>query len=601
MGCSSSKSSPVSSSVLVLGATGNIGKATVLTLHKHHVNVTAGVRDPSSKEAQELANQGVKVIQADMNSEEDVLAEKLKGFESVLINSPGHIDRAKITINASKAAKKAGVQYILVVSVLVADNEVLFGKQFSEIEKEVKNLGISYGILRLPIFYENMLMQAQAIAQQGCFYGPVNADTQFCQVSVQDAGNAAAQIVSHYSDHKNQIFQITSDKKSQNEIASEFSKVLGKEVKYVQVSYEDARKSFVDHHLPEWQADGILELFKLIDDKNPSQLVLSNSFKEATGHNPTNVHDWISQHKQAFGGKEEIKKEGIIVVGASGKIGSATVKALAEKKAHVTAGVRDVSKASAIELEAAGAKLVHADMSQGQSELAAILAHYKAVFLVTPQVQNRVEIVSNAIKAAQEAKVDYLLVVSVSFAGNQDSVFGRQFGEIESEVQKSGLNHGLLRLPTFSENFLGSAATISSSNTFYGPIDGHYKMSTVSCHDAGVAAAEILLHHDKHHNKTYTIVSDLQSQDEIAHSFSKVLGREVKYVNATVEGIKQAMVAHIPEWEVNGIIEVSQLVEKQDASVSSLTHDFKTITGKDPTSNEAWIKQHEAAFAAKTE
>ncbi|KAL4438583.1 hypothetical protein ABPG74_015481 [Tetrahymena malaccensis] len=536
-----------------------------------------------------------------MSSEEDALAEKLKGFESVLINSPGHIDRTKITINASKAAKKAGVQYILVVSVLVAENDVLFGKQFGEIEKEVKSLGISYGILRLPIFYENMLMQAQAIAQQGCFYGPVNADAQFCQVSVQDAGNAAAQIVSHYKEHLNQTFQITSDKKSQNEIASEFSKVVGKEVKYVQVSYEDAKKSFLDHHLPEWQADGILELFKLIDDKNPSQLVLTNSFKEVTGGNATNVHDWISQHKQAFGAKEEIKKEGIIVLGASGNIGSATIKALLEKKAHVTAGVRDVSKANIKELEAAGAKIVHADMGQSASDLAAILAHYKAVFLVTPSSEDRAKIISNAIQAAKEAKVEYLLVVSVGVAGNQDVLFGRQFGEIEQEVQKSGLNYGLLRLPMFTENFLGSAATISSQNTFYGPIDGHFKMSSVSCHDAGVAAAEILHHHDKHHNKTYTIVSDLQSQDETAHSFTKALGREVKYVNATVEGTRQALIAFIPEWQVNGIIELYQLAEKQDASVSSLTHDFKTITGKDPTSNEAWIKQHEAAFAAKTE
>lgn len=128
MGCSSSKSSPQSSSVLVLGATGHIGKATVLTLKKHHVNVTAGVRDPNSKEAQEFVNSGIKVIQVDMGSAEDALAEKIKGFESVLINTPGHIDRTKIAINAAKAVKKAGAKYVLTVSVAVAETQVLFGK-----------------------------------------------------------------------------------------------------------------------------------------------------------------------------------------------------------------------------------------------------------------------------------------------------------------------------------------------------------------------------------------------------------------------------------------------------------------------------------------
>lgn len=56
------------------------------------------------------------------------MSEKLKGFESILINTPGHIDRAKITINAAKAAHKAGAKYVLVISVAVIDTDILFGK-----------------------------------------------------------------------------------------------------------------------------------------------------------------------------------------------------------------------------------------------------------------------------------------------------------------------------------------------------------------------------------------------------------------------------------------------------------------------------------------
>lgn len=90
----------------------------------------------------------------------------------------------------------------------------------------------------------------------------------------------------------------------------------------------------------------------------------------------------------------------------------------------------------------------------------------------------------------------------------------------------------------FIDNTYGNAQAISGSNTFYGPIDGTHKFASVSCEDAGVAAAEILLHHANHHKKSYTIISDHQNYDEMAHSFSTALGREIKYANAHYEGTK---------------------------------------------------------------
>lgn len=162
---------------------------------------------------------------------------------------------------------------------------------------------------------------------------------------------------------------------------------------------------------------------------------------------------------------------------------------------------------------------------------------------------NRAQITANAIKAAKDAKIEYILVVSLPFAGKDDILFGKQFGEIEKEVHASGLKYGLLKLPMFIENMYGNAQAIIHQNAFYGPIDGKHKFSTVSCDDAGVAAAEILINHEKHINKSYVIESDYQSHDEVAHSFSNALGREVKYVNASFEGTKKALLEHhMPEW-----------------------------------------------------
>lgn len=138
-----------------------------------------------------------------MSSEENALSEKLKGFESILINTPGHIDRTKISINAAKAAHKAGAKYLLTISVSLIETDVLFAKQFKEIEEEIKKLGINYGFLRLPMFIDNFYMQVEPITKQGQFYGPIDGDLPFIQVSVQDVANAATVVLSHYTDYKN--------------------------------------------------------------------------------------------------------------------------------------------------------------------------------------------------------------------------------------------------------------------------------------------------------------------------------------------------------------------------------------------------------------
>ena len=66
-------------------------------------------------------------------------------------------------------------------------------------------------------------------------------------------------------------------------------------------------------------------------------------------------------------------------------------------------------------------------------------------------VQDRAALTINGINAAKDASVPFLLVLSVPTAG-QDTVFGRQFGEIEEAATSSGVPTTLLRLPLFTDN-----------------------------------------------------------------------------------------------------------------------------------------------------
>ena len=118
---------------------------------------------------------------------------------------------------------------------------------------------------------------------------------------VGDAGKATAAILVESSKHANKTYPIVSDHHTHTDVAKTFSEALGKEVTVTTNSYEDAKKYLMGVGLPEWQVDGILELYKLIDSRSPTtnQENLSK-FKDTTGEDPTNLNGWVNAVAPAF-------------------------------------------------------------------------------------------------------------------------------------------------------------------------------------------------------------------------------------------------------------------------------------------------------------
>ncbi|EWS73655.1 NmrA family protein (macronuclear) [Tetrahymena thermophila SB210] len=280
----------------------------------------------------------------------------------------------------------------------------------------------------------------------------------------------------------------------------------------------------------------------------------------------------------------------IIILGATGLVGQATVKALVKQKIAVTAGVRDISKAK--ELMAYGAKVIQANMGFDQQKLANILSKFDVLFIVTPGHTDRINLTINTINAAKQANVKYIVMVSDTSAHNYDTIFGKQFGTIEQYIKQSGLSYCILRLPIFIDNLWGSAESIKYQNTFYGPIDGNKKYITVAVQDAALAAASVLTHPFNHVGKTYTIYSDYKSSNELASLYSLALGRPIQYKNIMYEGTKQVLLKQMPEWYVEGYLELFKLVEKQDLSQILCSYDFKNLTNQSPTTHLNWMWQN---------
>jgi len=300
MGCTQSSignNSPAK--VIVVGASGFIGKATLTSLvarHSSSVKVFAGVRDPSKFEAME----GVTPIKADLNNKAE-LTTLLKDFDRVFIVTPGHEDRTKLAINGLEAANDAAVSFVAVVSVLTSGTDSIFGRQFKPVESKAKTLSVPYSIVRLPLFVDNNWLNKDSIVGQSTFYDPRDPTKKHTAVVVSDVGKAAADILAYPDKHAGKTYKLVSPPFSMNDLAEAFSTALDKKVSVTTVPYDAAREAFLGFDFQEWQVDGILELFKYIDEDSPiTNEANTGDIATITGEKATTVQEWTEQNAAGF-------------------------------------------------------------------------------------------------------------------------------------------------------------------------------------------------------------------------------------------------------------------------------------------------------------
>lgn len=285
--------------VIVVGASGFVGSATLKSLvdrHSSNVEIFAGVRDPTK--FQDMP--GVTPSKADLNNKAELVT-LLKDFDRAFIVTPGHVDRTKLAINGLEAAEEAGLEFVAVVSVLTSGTNSIFGKQFAPIEAKAKDLNIPTSILRLPLFIDNNWLNADSIKGQGTFYDPRDPTKKHTAVAVSDVGKAAADILASPKKHVNTTYKLVGPAFNLNDLSDAFTSTLGKKITVTTVPYDAAKEAFMGNGFPEWQVDGILELFKYID--NDSELTNEKNtgdIASITGEKATTVHEWTKQVAAGF-------------------------------------------------------------------------------------------------------------------------------------------------------------------------------------------------------------------------------------------------------------------------------------------------------------
>jgi uncharacterized protein YbjT (DUF2867 family) len=213
--------------ILVTGATGNVGLATVQILAQAGHAVVAGLRDPTDTQQLEP---GIPVVAFDFTAPASY-APALRGVDALLLVRPPAISQVKTFINpVVDAAKAAGVGRIVLLSLLGAERMPWVPHR--AIETHIEAAGVPYTFLRPSFFMQNLsTTHRDEIRLRNEIAVPAGQGrTSF--IDVRDIAAVAVKVLTE-DGHAGRGYPLTGGSAlSYTEVAAIFTAVLGRPIVY---------------------------------------------------------------------------------------------------------------------------------------------------------------------------------------------------------------------------------------------------------------------------------------------------------------------------------------------------------------------------------
>lgn len=284
--------------ILITGATGNLGKATIDFLLRKGVsanNIVALVRDVAKVE--ELKAKGINIKIGDYDDYTS-LTKAFVGVEKLLLVSGSDLEkRGKQQENVVKAAKESGVKHIYYTS-FERKNETktspihLVAAAHINTENLIKTSGMDYTIFRnnlyldiLPMFFGENVLTTGVFLPAG--------DTKAAFALRMDMAEAIANVLTSEG-HENKDYAFSNTENiSVPEMAKILSEVVGKEINYVSPPVDVFVDALSDVGVP-------IEYVKMTADF--SEAIRQGEFETSKtdlekllGRKPTTVKEFLTQ------------------------------------------------------------------------------------------------------------------------------------------------------------------------------------------------------------------------------------------------------------------------------------------------------------------
>jgi uncharacterized protein YbjT (DUF2867 family) len=240
--------------ILVTGATGNVGRNVVEQLVARGADVRALVRDP----AKANLPASVAIAEGDL-LDVDALRHALRGVSTLfLLNGvvADEFTQALITLNL---AKEAGIERVVYLSVIHSDlyaDVPHFAGKFG-VERMIDAVGIPATILRPAYYMDNEVTVRDAIASYGVYPMPIGAKG-LAMIDARDVGEVAAiELIRRERSPEplptTRINLVGPDTLTGTDVAAIWSDVLGRPIAYAgddTATFEQNLRQF----MPSWMA-----------------------------------------------------------------------------------------------------------------------------------------------------------------------------------------------------------------------------------------------------------------------------------------------------------------------------------------------------------
>jgi uncharacterized protein YbjT (DUF2867 family) len=274
----------------------------------------------------------------------------------------------------------------------------------------------------------------------------------------------------------------------------------------------------------------------------------------------------------------------ILVIGATGTVGSEVVRQLVATGERPRALVRDPATAR----QRLGDQVEHVvgDLDRPET-IAAALAGVDRVFLLTTQSSRQPEWERAVIGAAARAGVGQLVKLSVFRADEQSPLqVARQHGQAERVLAQSGLAATILRPVFFMQNLLamvhdGAIATAA----------GDGRVAMVDARDIAAVAVATLTG-GGHAGKTYTLTGpEALSFYQVASVLSRQTGRPLRHVRVPPDKVRVALQGRgVAAWYADDMAKLHSMLAVGYEEV--VTDDIHRVTGRPPRTLAQFAGDH---------
>lgn len=280
-----------------------------------------------------------------------------------------------------------------------------------------------------------------------------------------------------------------------------------------------------------------------------------------------------------------MKKDLVLVVGASGTVGSELSRLLIEQGYSVRATTSKPVKEDS-------SSLVHVNLATGEGITKAFESVDKAFFLSPPGYANQYAMLSPLIQEAKRRGLKKVVLMTAMGANASDET---PFRRAEIELEKSGLAYNIIRPNWFMQNFNTFwVQGIREHKKILLPA-GNAKVSFIDARDIAAVAAKLLTS-DEFNNKDFDLTgSESVDHTQVAEAISKVTGQKITYQETKPEELKVGLLAAgLPKDYVDFLLLIMGFL--REGYSARTTENVKTITGEAPRSLASYAQDYKLSW-----